>query len=236
MSMLRKCHRKYKVPRKRIFTLIELLVVIGIIAILAGLLLPSLNKARKSSKRITCMNNLRQMGMLVQNYQSDYNSVFPPWISTLYPNYTTSLKIYHCPEDRNDSGKSPSEWYTHPLKQFENAYDRPGNVSMFSPNGNNPNPDVTKISYFYEFTEAECLGWGNNAGKTWNMVKTRSIRSDFNPYSAGVKYSSILSFFPIVRCCWHGEDTKNYSPYLNVSYNGNCFYSDMEWEKAYWMP
>jgi prepilin-type N-terminal cleavage/methylation domain-containing protein len=233
---IRTVQRKRVVSEKWNFTLIELLVVISIIAILTGLLLPSLNRARQSSKRITCMNNLRQMGMLVQNYRTDNKEAFPPWISTLYPAYTTSLKIYRCPEDKNDAGSSPSQWYTHPLKQFENAYDRPGNTSLFTPNGNDPNPNVTRISYFYEFTEAECLGWGSNAGKTWNMVKTSSIRSDFHPYSPGVKYSAILSFFPVVRCCWHGEKQQNYSPYLNVSYNGNCFYSEMEWERAYWMP
>ena len=236
-SILERRDRTNGTFRPRNFTLIELLVVICIIAILAGLLLPSLSQARQKSKRITCMNNLRQLGMLIQNYRMDYKGdLFPPWISTLYPTYTNSTKIYHCPDDRNDPGTVPSQWYTHPMMQYANAYDRPGNVSLFDPNGNNPNTDVTRISYFYEFTEAECLGWGNNAGKTWNQVKTSSIQSDYNPYSVNVKYSAILSFFPVVRCCWHGDPNQNYSPYLNVSYNGNCFYSEMEWERAFWAP
>lgn len=228
--------RRQRILKTGNFSLVELLVVISILAILTGLMLPSLNKARLKSRRIVCMNNLRQIGMLVQNYRMDYKEVFPPWISTLYPSYTSALKIYRCPDDKNDPATAPSQWYTHPLKQFENAYDRPGNKSLLDPNGNNPNPEVTKISYFYEFTEAECLGWGNNAGKTWNQVKTNSIRSDYNPYSVNVRYSAILSFFPVVRCCWHGDPAQNYSPYLNVSYNGNCFFSEMEWERAFWMP
>ena len=102
---------------KKGFTLIELLVVIAIIAILAGMLLPVLARAREEGRRTACKNNLRQIGTAMSMYAMTSNESFPimdpNWgdgndgraLGLMVPDTISDVNIFRC---QSNAGQTPS--------------------------------------------------------------------------------------------------------------------------------
>ena len=106
-----------RIGRRNAFTLIELLVVVAIIAILAGILLPAMGRARASAKRTYCQANLHSVGQAIRGYMTEYHDYYPPMAimpkdtngnpndprlgmgEILLPLVSNQNKVFHCLAD-----------------------------------------------------------------------------------------------------------------------------------------
>ncbi len=206
--------------------MIEMLVVIAIIALLASILVPAVNKALMRARQTACMSNLRNFGIawnteylevMSGTHLNELDAVYP-WLSAMVPDAIDATML-RCPAD-----ESRGRYGSKPVENPEFAAIDNQNFPETDDNLNNPasgehsrrNPNVEFNSYMYEFNDATpTWGWQSYLQSdpasvlrnrddriTWGGVKLAQMRHG-DGYSPG---GYDRTQFPLVRCFHHYKD------------------------------
>jgi len=178
------------------FTLIELLVVISIIAVLASLILPGVQNAREAARRMTCLNNMRNVGLSVLNWSTAHNGAIPPLVGEVDYYYSTN---------GTSTVSVPAPWTVHLLPYLDQAglYDRITNSStgagtIYDLTYTNPiNIKVLTCPDDQTADDAGALSFAANAGYIsdtgWNSTTSTAHRIQTQASGTATSYIWSLS-------------------------------------------
>ncbi|MEK7412810.1 MAG: type II secretion system protein [Planctomycetota bacterium] len=245
--------------RRSGFTLIELLVVIGIIAVLAGLLIPAVGLVKKQARTVLCTNNLTQLAKILEMYRQDHDDNFPAHLLSLVnTEYDITAKSLLCPFDdftgsNPDLGRDPAwqasndmsrvhEWDAKTNRGSSYCYEASSNKGKNWYNGKDMF-ESGDIDYFWRNVDAAkrpAVGTVSWMDGKQNQHLHGNLSNTTNPTGAPSDFGKVFpsSHVPIIRCYWHANwggmkavDQDSLKQVNNVTLGFNPIWSTPYWER-----